>query len=512
MVSGKNAKKRRPQAPVAIRRQGAALVDHRGRGSGVGPRRRDLRRCPGQDQRHNSRGTSDDRVDAIGRQPRSIHRHPRHLRWRGHPARRGHPGRLRRLQGRVPRHRGAAGRLRQIPPVGGPHDGTWANCNGIVYTTAVRDENMVHTLEHGAVWITYNPDTITQPDLTTLTAAVDGQPYLSLSPRPDLERPISLQAWAHQLKLDSATDERVEQFIAALRQNPWVTPETGATCQQPTFDTTNPPPFDPTPPGADAVPMSGPSTATTPTAGATVLPGGAETRCQRRSPTFTPRPRVVMRTTTISHPAGQPDSGLRHRRRAATAHGTPVTGTGPPAPTARRPTGRRTLILTVLALLVVATAAGVLAEQAPRRRTRPLDRAAAAATDLQPGRLVQLRQHPAGAADHRGHRRRHPRGRGLRLANGAHHTHDRTARIGRDPGRRPGQPHRPRHRRRGHRLPAYRLVSHLQPARRLHHHRCGHARRRSPLGQTASAGRMTHPARRSAQLFHRRQASQGCHS
>jgi len=145
----------------------------------------------------------------------------------------------------------------RYPPVGGPHDGTWANCTGIVYATAVRNENMVHTLEHGAVWITYNPDTIADGDLATLTSLVQGQPYTTLSPYPGLDSPISLQAWAHQLKVDSASDERVKQFITALRQNRWVYPETGATCQQPSFDVTNPPAFDPTPPGADAIPMSG---------------------------------------------------------------------------------------------------------------------------------------------------------------------------------------------------------------------------------------------------------------
>jgi Protein of unknown function (DUF3105) len=64
---------------------------------------------------------------------------------------------------------------------------------------------------------------------------------MSLWPYPGLDSPISLQAWAHQLKVDSASDERVQQFITALRQNRWVYPETGATCQQPSFDTTNPP-------------------------------------------------------------------------------------------------------------------------------------------------------------------------------------------------------------------------------------------------------------------------------
>ena len=145
----------------------------------------------------------------------------------------------------------------RFPPVGGPHDGEWANCNGIVYTTAVRNENMVHTLEHGAVWIAYNPDTISAGDLTILTGLVQGKPYMSLSPYPGLDATISLQAWAHQLKLDSASDPRVEQFITALRQNRWVYPETGATCQQPSFDTVNPPPFDATPPGADAIQMDG---------------------------------------------------------------------------------------------------------------------------------------------------------------------------------------------------------------------------------------------------------------
>jgi hypothetical protein len=145
----------------------------------------------------------------------------------------------------------------RFPPVGGPHDGTWANCNGIVYTTAVRNENMVHTLEHGAVWITYNPDTISPADLTTLTGLVENKPFMSLSPYPGLDSTIALQAWAHQLKLDSASDPRVEQFITALRQNRWVYPETGATCQQPTFDVVNPPAFDATAPGPDAIPMTG---------------------------------------------------------------------------------------------------------------------------------------------------------------------------------------------------------------------------------------------------------------
>lgn len=146
---------------------------------------------------------------------------------------------------------------KNLPPIGGPHDQTWAACNGVVYNSAVRNENMVHPLEHGAIWIAYNPDTIDSGDLDILTGLVNGQPYMMLSPYPNLPSKISLQAWEHRLEVDSASDERVMQFITALRQNTSVYPEIGATCSQPTFNIQNPPAFDATAPGADAIPMSG---------------------------------------------------------------------------------------------------------------------------------------------------------------------------------------------------------------------------------------------------------------
>ena len=144
----------------------------------------------------------------------------------------------------------------RYPPVGGPHDAEWAACNGVVYDVAVRNENMVHTLEHGAIWITYNPDTI-GGDLDALKALVQGKQYITLSPYPGLDSKISLQAWAHQLKLDSASDPRIQQFITALQRNPYLTPEVNGTCAQPTFDTANPPAFVAEAPGSDAVQMDG---------------------------------------------------------------------------------------------------------------------------------------------------------------------------------------------------------------------------------------------------------------
>jgi len=145
----------------------------------------------------------------------------------------------------------------QFPPFGGPHDGIWAACNGVVYDTPVRNENMIHSLEHGAVWITYNPDQIRGDALRSLVDRVQGEPFTMLSPYPGLDSPISLQSWEHQLKLSDPTDPRIDQFIRALRKNTYTHPEPQGTCDVlPTiFDVDNPPPFNPEPPGPDAVPM-----------------------------------------------------------------------------------------------------------------------------------------------------------------------------------------------------------------------------------------------------------------
>lgn len=145
----------------------------------------------------------------------------------------------------------------QSPAFGGPHDSSWATCTGVVYDKPIRMENAVHSLEHGAVWITYNPDKVDASGLDSLKSKVQGKPYSMMSPYPGLDTPVSLQSWGHQLKLDRADDKRVGQFITALRLNNYTYPEVGADCSTIAFDTDNPPPFDPTPPGPDAVPMDG---------------------------------------------------------------------------------------------------------------------------------------------------------------------------------------------------------------------------------------------------------------
>jgi hypothetical protein len=112
----------------------------------------------------------------------------------------------------------------QDPPAGGPHDPAWQKC--AVYDAPLRNENAVHSMEHGAVWITHQPDLPTE-EREALAALAEDQPYLLVSPYPDLEDPIVASAWGAQLRLDDAADPRLPQFIARYAGNG---PEPGATC------------------------------------------------------------------------------------------------------------------------------------------------------------------------------------------------------------------------------------------------------------------------------------------
>ncbi|MGW1621048.1 DUF3105 domain-containing protein [Streptomyces sp. NPDC002172] len=114
------------------------------------------------------------------------------------------------------------------PPVGGNHNPVWLNCNGNVYTKAVKDENAVHALEHGAVWVTYT-DKASKSDVDKLAAKVKQTPYSLMSPYADQTSPIELSAWGHQLSVTSADDPKVGTFFETYVQGKQ-TPEPGASC------------------------------------------------------------------------------------------------------------------------------------------------------------------------------------------------------------------------------------------------------------------------------------------
>jgi hypothetical protein len=112
----------------------------------------------------------------------------------------------------------------QDPPAGGPHDPSWQKC--AVYDAPVRPENAVHSQEHGAVWITYQPD-LAESDRAVLAELAVDQPYVLISPYPGLEDSVVASAWGAQLRADGANDPRLQAFIERYAGNG---PEPGATC------------------------------------------------------------------------------------------------------------------------------------------------------------------------------------------------------------------------------------------------------------------------------------------
>ncbi|MGW0138024.1 DUF3105 domain-containing protein [Streptomyces calvus] len=114
------------------------------------------------------------------------------------------------------------------PPVGGDHNPVWMNCNGDVYTDEINNTNAVHSLEHGAVWVTYNADA-DKADIDALAAKVKKTPYTLMSPVDDQQDPIMLTAWGHQRTVTGADDPDVDAFLQKFVQGAQ-TPEPGAAC------------------------------------------------------------------------------------------------------------------------------------------------------------------------------------------------------------------------------------------------------------------------------------------
>lgn len=117
-------------------------------------------------------------------------------------------------------------------PVGGIHSPQWQNCG--IYNQPVRTENAIHSIEHGAVWIAYQPDLPADQvdiliNLVRQEQAGQQQRWVLLAPKPELNDPIVATAWRVQLRLDDAADPRLLQFIRKYQQGPF-TPEPGATC------------------------------------------------------------------------------------------------------------------------------------------------------------------------------------------------------------------------------------------------------------------------------------------
>lgn len=114
----------------------------------------------------------------------------------------------------------------QVPPVGGPHNGIWQTCG--FYDEYIFNWHGVHSLEHGAVWLTYDPE-LPQEDIEALADKAN-QGYVLVSPYPGLDAPVVGSVWGKQIEFTGVDDDRIDAFINQYRLNPDNTPEPGARC------------------------------------------------------------------------------------------------------------------------------------------------------------------------------------------------------------------------------------------------------------------------------------------
>ncbi|MBB4933579.1 hypothetical protein F4561_004399 [Lipingzhangella halophila] len=115
----------------------------------------------------------------------------------------------------------------RTPPAGGDHYPRWQNCD--VYTEPIVDEFAVHSLEHGAVWITYEPG-LGEEQVSQLAERYTPGSYVLVSPyEGDMPAPIVASAWGKQLTVEDAGDERLDNFLQTYEQSSDV-PEPGAAC------------------------------------------------------------------------------------------------------------------------------------------------------------------------------------------------------------------------------------------------------------------------------------------
>jgi hypothetical protein len=123
-------------------------------------------------------------------------------------------------------------------PSGGDHlfGNTWATCGA--YDGQVPDELVVHSLEHGAVWIALGPDS-TAEDRELAVETAEGRRVI-VSDVPDLPNPVELVAWGFRLPLESVADPRTEAFIDEFLDAP-TAPEAGAPCEGAFGEPPNPP-------------------------------------------------------------------------------------------------------------------------------------------------------------------------------------------------------------------------------------------------------------------------------
>jgi len=114
----------------------------------------------------------------------------------------------------------------QLVPPGGDHNSIWLNCG--VYREPVPEENAVHSLEHGVVWITYQPG-LDGDSVAVLEGIGRERRKVIVSPVDGQDSAIMLTSWGWQLELTNADDPRITEYLQEFEGTAYA-PEPGAQC------------------------------------------------------------------------------------------------------------------------------------------------------------------------------------------------------------------------------------------------------------------------------------------
>ena len=97
------------------------------------------------------------------------------------------------------------------PPTSGPHYAQPAKWG--VYRYELPDEQLVHNLEHGGIWISYN-QTVASDTVDKLEALAQKYPdKIIVEPRAKDDSPIALASWTRLLPLNEFDETTILNFI-----------------------------------------------------------------------------------------------------------------------------------------------------------------------------------------------------------------------------------------------------------------------------------------------------------
>lgn len=97
------------------------------------------------------------------------------------------------------------------PPTSGPHyvvPATWG-----IYQNELPDEQLIHNLEHGGIWISYNPTIDAKIKAKIETLAKQNSKKMIVTPRAKNDALIVLASWRRSLTLASFDEDTIRAFI-----------------------------------------------------------------------------------------------------------------------------------------------------------------------------------------------------------------------------------------------------------------------------------------------------------